>query len=515
MALPPRGARPSWTVHFPLPARFPPVRTCETRSKICPNRPHRILSPGAPEITPTGYSYSPKSPSPNGYTRRLPPSGGQHLSLKGLEASIGGCCDLLEMDSVRRSSVTPSKSRLARTFSKVLHIRVATGIAPNDEIKKPKPQKVVVKDGQLKGDPNSDSLFDDEEDEIQEREALEALLAKIFASISSVKAAYAQLQLAQSPYDAEGIQSADQMIVSELKNLSELKQCYVKRQFDISPETTMLLAEIQEQKSLLKTYEVMRKKMEFQQKVKDSEIASLKQKLESLNNQNRLTEKRLNQSGPLSVLDNLHLSGISPNHFVTVLRHTVKSIRSFVRLLIDQMKSADWDVDAAASAIEPGVVYWRPDHKCFAFESFVCREMFDGFQIPYFSLSNDSLPEKRRWQQVFFERMEMAFFGNTSHRNLVSAGEFPETTFFALFAEMAKRVWLLHCLAFSFQPEGTIFQVSEGSRFSEVYMETIAEEEAFNTTDYDPRVAFTVVPGFKIGKTVVQCQVYLLNSKSR
>ena len=109
--------------------------------------------------------------------------------------------------------------------------------------------------------------------------------------------------------------------------------------------------------------------------------------------------------------------------------------------------------------------------------------------------------------------MESAFFGNTSHRNLVSEGGFPETTFFATFAEMAKRVWLLHCLAFSFQPEGTIFQVSKGSRFSEAYMETIAEEEAaFNTAEYDPRVAFTVVPGFKIGKTVIQSQVYLLNS---
>lgn len=454
------------------------------------------------------------------------------------------------MDSVKRSSVTPSKSRLARTFAKVLNIRVATGIAPDDEIKKPKPQK-VVKDNQLKDDLDSGS-FGDEEDEIHDREALEALLAKIFASISSVKAAYAQLQFAQSPYDAEEIQSADKMIVSELKKLSELKRCYVKRQFDISPETTMVLAEIEEQKSLVKTYVIMRKKMELQQKVKDFEIASLKQKLESLNSQNRLTEKRLNQSGPLYVLDNLHLSGLSPNHFVTVLRHAVKSIRSFVRLLIDEMKSADWDVDAAASAIEPGVVYGRPDHKCFAFESFVCREMFDGFQFPDFSLPNESLPERRRLRQVFFEwfmelksskvkdhlaqkprskfakfcrvkysrlihpRMEMAFFGNTSDRNLVSAGEFPETTFFAQFAEMAKRVWLLHCLAFSFQPEGTIFQVSKGSRFSEVYMETIAEEEAFNTTEYDPRVAFTVVPGFKLGKTVVQCQVYLLNnSRSR
>ncbi|KAF8025858.1 hypothetical protein BT93_F2633 [Corymbia citriodora subsp. variegata] len=452
------------------------------------------------------------------------------------------------MDSVKRSSVTPSKSRLVRTVAKVLHIRVATGIVPDDEIKKPKPQK-VVKDHQLKDDLDSGSMFDDEEDENQEREALEALLAKIFASISSVKAAYAQLQFAQSPYDAGGIQSADRMIVSELKNLSELKQCFAKRQFDISPENTMLQAEIQEQKSLLKTYEIMGKKMEFQQKVKDSEIASLKQKLESLNNQNRSTEKRLNQSGPLSVLDNLHLSGLSPNHFVTVLRHAVKSIRSFVRLLIDEMKSADWDVDAAASAIEPGVIYGRPDHKCFAFESFVCREMFDGFQFPNFSLPNETLPDKRRWKQVFFEwfvelksskvkdylaqkprsmfakfcrvkylrlihpRMESAFYGTTSHRNLVSGGEFPETTFFLTYAEMAKRVWLLHCLAFSFQPEGTIFQVSKGSRFSEVYMETIAEEEAFNnTTEYDPRVAFTVVPGFKIGKTVIQCQVYLLNN---
>ncbi|KAI4374685.1 hypothetical protein MLD38_012651 [Melastoma candidum] len=216
------------------------------------------------------------------------------------------------------------------------------------------------------------------------------------------------------------------------------------------------------------------------------------------------------------------------------------------------MKSADWDLDAAASSIAPGIFYWKSDHKCFAFESFVCREMFDAFQHPNFSFPTEFLPEKKKWPQFFFDcfvelksispkdylarkpdstfakfcrtkylqlihpRMESAFFGNLSHRNQVVSGNFPETTFFAMFAEMAKRVWLLHCLAFSFQPEGNIFQVSKGCRFSEVYMETIAEDELPNDgMEYDPSVAFTVVPGFKIGKAVIQCQVYLLNSKPR
>lgn len=46
----------------------------------------------------------------------------------------------------------------------------------------------------------------------------------------------------------------------------------------------MLLTEIREQKSLLKTYGKMGKMMKFQLKLKDSEIASLKQKLDKLNN---------------------------------------------------------------------------------------------------------------------------------------------------------------------------------------------------------------------------------------
>lgn len=454
------------------------------------------------------------------------------------------------MDSVKPSAVTPSMGKLARTFAKVLHLKGVTGIAPVDGNQKVTQVK-VMKDGNVgKSGGRTASLSEsfDSEEERENKMALEALLAKLFASISCVKAAYAELQYSQSPYDADGIQAADRTVVSELKNLSEMKQSYLKKQFDPSPETSMLLAEILEQKSVLKTYEIMGKKLQSQMRLKDSEIIFFREKLEEATKQNRLLEKRLNQSGQLHVLDNLHQSGLTPSHFVTVLRHTVKSIRSFVRLMAEEMKSASWDIDAAVNVIEPGVVYWKDDHKCFAIESFVSRQMFDAFNYPYFSSPDKSLPDRKHEHQQFFRRfmelkstkakeylgqkpkstfakfcrvkylrlvnpkLESSLFGNLNQRNLLNAGEFPDTTFFASFAEMAKRVWLLHCLAFAFEPEATIFQVSKGCRFSEVFMESVADEvflSSDETPECDPHVAFTVVPGFRIHKTVIQSQVYL------
>ncbi|WCJ32293.1 hypothetical protein M5689_013729 [Euphorbia peplus] len=461
------------------------------------------------------------------------------------------------MESVKLSSMAPKKSKFARTVSKVLHRRTATGIAPEDGVQKFKPQE-KLNDGEIGGKrvvsrPESFNIkSDDKCEEDNNNLGVEALVAKMFATISSVKAGYAQLQCAQSPYDVDGIQSADQLVVAELKNLSALKRRYIKKQFDPSPGRALLLAEVEEQKSASKIYEIMGKKLESQLRLKDSEITYLKEKLEESKRQNQSLEMRLNQSGQLYVLENLHQSGLSPSHFVGFVQFTVKSIRNFVKLMIDQMRTSGWDLDAAANSIVPDVVYWRSDDKCFAFESFVCREMFYAFNIPNFALSNVSLPEKNNMQQFFFKkfkelksskakdylsqhpkstfakfcrakylqlvhpRMEASFFGNLQLRTLLSSGELPDNTFFTSFAEMAKRVWLLHCLAFSCEPEASIFQVSRGCRFSEVYMESVAEEalvSSYNSYGGDPPVALTVVPGFKIGKTVIQCQVYLSQTK--
>ncbi|XP_024958846.1 protein GRAVITROPIC IN THE LIGHT 1-like isoform X2 [Cynara cardunculus var. scolymus] len=445
------------------------------------------------------------------------------------------------MDSVQHSS---NKSRLARTFAKVLHIRAATA----DKFQKTKIWEKVKRDKPI--DDDDDDFKKEEDEKLRERAAMDAFVAKLFATISSVKAAYAQLQYAQFPYDGEGIQSADQIVVSELKNLSELKQCFLKKHLDdSSPETTQLVAEVQEQKNLLKTYEITRKKLNSYTKLKDSEIMFLKEKLEESRRENKVIEKRLSSSGSLSssLHENLDFHSLTPTNFVSALKQTMKSIRNLVRFLISEMESANWDLDEAADSIQPDVVYWDTTHKCYAFESFICREMFDGFNLPEFRITSDyqSMPRSEKRQRFFDKfmelkslkareyltwkptsmfaefcrskylklvhpKMEFSLFGNLNQRNLVGARKFPETAFFDLFADVAKRVWLLHCLAFSFGPEEVgIFQVAKSSRFSEVYMESV-NEEALLSPESSSVVAFTVVPGFRVGKTVIQCQVYLI-----
>ncbi|XP_010479892.1 PREDICTED: IRK-interacting protein [Camelina sativa] len=451
------------------------------------------------------------------------------------------------METVRPMVVVPKEGKLRRKFAKVLNIHKLMGVAPEEEMKKIKFDSKTA---------NLTESFYKLEEEYERSLALEALLAKLFATVSSIKAAYAQLQHCQSPYDSIGIQKSDNLVVAELKTLSELKQCFLKKQVDPNPERTLVLAEIQELRSLLKTYEIMGKKLESQYKLKDSEIVFLREKLDESMKQNKLTEKRLNQSGQLcNPLDNLHLSALNSTHFVTYLHHTVKSTRGFVKLMIEQIKIAGWDISSAANSIQPGVFYHKQDHKCFTFEHFVSNVMFEAFHLPYFSTSSsDSRSYKKKKQskaerEMFFERfkelrsmkakdyltarpksrfarfcrgkylqlihpkMEQAFFGHLHLRNQVSGGEFPETSLFSGFLEMAKRIWLLHCLAYSFEPEAEIFRVPKGCRFSEVYMKSVTEEAFFPATESspesEPRVAFTVVPGFRIGKTSIQCEVYL------
>ncbi|XP_071730106.1 protein GRAVITROPIC IN THE LIGHT 1-like [Rutidosis leptorrhynchoides] len=450
------------------------------------------------------------------------------------------------MDSFKHSA---NKSKLGRTFTKVLN-RATTGVDKFQKTKSKMWEK--VKHDKPIADETQQPIFEEDE-KLQEQALMDAFIAKLFATISSIKAAYSQLQLYQFPYDADGIQSADQTLVSELKSLSELKQSYLKKHLDDpSPETTQLLAEIQEHKCSLKMYEISKKKLDNQKKLKESEIVFLKEKLEETRRENKLIEKRLNSSGALSSMtssrETLKFSSLTPTDFVSYVKQTTKSIRSFVRFMISEMESANWDLNEAANSIQSDVVYWDATHICYAFESFVCKGMFDGFNIPGFQIPDGSepIPENETRRRFFFDKlmelkslkareyitwkptslfaefcrckylklihpkMESSLFGNLSQRNLVNARKFPETVFFDSFLEVAKRVWLLHCLAFSFSPEeATVFQVTKGGRFSEVFMESV-NDEAFLSPESSPHVAFMVVPGFMVGKTVIQCQVYLV-----
>ncbi|KAK4769977.1 hypothetical protein SAY87_030509 [Trapa incisa] len=388
------------------------------------------------------------------------------------------------------------------------------------------------------------------------RTVLEAVVARLFASASAIKAAYAELQIAQYPYDIDAIQTSDQAVVDELLAISELKRKFLRRELlDISPQVTFMLAEIQEQQSLLKTYEITFKKLEANSEAKDSEISTLRDRLSQSISENKAIEKRLNTSGSQSLFDNFRIGALGPHHFVQVLHLALRSVRSFARTMVKEMEAAKWDLHEALKFIEPDMDFSsRPGHRVFGFEAYVCKSIFEGFDFPNFMLPITEYSSKKQGQgqaqaqQHFFDqfkrlkslnpkqfilqspqssfakftrakylvlvhaKMECSFFGNLSLRKVVTGGGCPqELAFFTAFVEMCKRIWVLHCLAFSMDDEVSIFQAKRGSRFSEVFMESVTEDvlSSEDAGNGDTRVGFTVVPGFKVGRNVVQCQVYL------
>ncbi|GER26005.1 hypothetical protein STAS_01618 [Striga asiatica] len=440
------------------------------------------------------------------------------------------------MESARPPPAAPNKSKLSQTLKRA--------ILPKKSTKNPSSPAgfclPIIADGKKARcffESHRKHLERESAEEVEESRA-RAFVARLFAAVSFIKATYAELQTAQLPYDASAVKTADQAVVDELKSLSELKRRFLKDQIGSSPpHVTAMLAEIREQHAQMKIYEITMRKMQGEIERKGQSAAALREELAELARNNRAAEKKIAAAGgSSSVLDNIGFSDFNPTNFVLVLRYALKSVRNFVRVLVREMEAANWDIGAAANAAEPGVAFVKKDHRAFAFESFVCREIFAGFDRPSFSIEGDNrfpAGETRR-RRAFFEdfrrlrsvgaaeyldrnpnsafgeylrckylklvhpKMEFSFWGNLSRRKTVGSGGFPAGEFFTAFAEVCRRACLLHLLAFSFEEEVRVFRVGRGSRFSDVYMDGVADGGA--------RVAFTVVPGFEFSRTVVQSQ---------
>lgn len=390
----------------------------------------------------------------------------------------------------------------------------------------------------------------------QNPEAVEALIAKLFTNISSLKAAYIDLQAAHTPYDPDKIQAADKLVIAELKNLSELKHFYREhypKPACVSPQDSRLAAEIQEQQSLLKTYEVMVKKFQSEIQNKDSEILQLQKQIEEASQKRLKLEKNLKLRGLLtkesegSTDENGFFAvDLTPELFTFTVEAAFKAIHDFSKPLINMMKAAGWDLDAAASSIEPNVIYAKRAHKKYAFESHICQRMFSGFQQETFAVKADNVTVTRetffnqylalremdpldmvgqspdsifgkfcrsKYLVVVHPKMEASFFGNLDQRNYVMGGGHPRTPFYQAFLKLAKSIWLLHRLAYSFDPNAKVFQVKRGSEFSEVYMESVVKNLIVDESDEKPKVGLMVMPGFSIGGSVIQSRVYLSGMK--
>lgn len=250
---------------------------------------------------------------------------------------------------------------------------------------------------------------------------------------------------------------------------------------------------------------------------------------------------------------------LSVSLFESVLQDACRAARSFTKILIDLMKDAGWDLDSAANSVHPGVEYTKRGHNRYAILSYVCLVMFGGFDAERFCLGGDgissdlnlnlnlSIRRKKflrqfvdhgyvdpmellsscpdcdfakfcdvKYQELIHPTMESSLFGDFDQKELVLDSWRSSTPFYESFVGMASAVWMLHKLAFSFDPKVGIFQVEQANDFSMVFMESVVRRgvNSGSRCKTKAKVGFTVIPGFKVGKTVIQCQVYLNVMKS-
>ncbi|KAF8413012.1 hypothetical protein HHK36_000985 [Tetracentron sinense] len=388
---------------------------------------------------------------------------------------------------------------------------------------------------------------------------LQTLISSLFATISSFEASYLHLQTAQSPFDADSIKAADRAAVSHLQRLCEMKQCYrsLRKNPNLNPNfpiSSHLEAQVEENQSKLRSLEMVFNRLQSDIDLKDSEVSALKQKLEKIQKSNLRLSKSLSDSNCCSSLSSTSTSTSPPGVllsvglFNSVLEDACRSTRSFTKFLIDLMKKAGWDLDLAANSVHPDIEYVKRGHYRYALLSYVCLGMFRGFDSEGFDLGGHESESngidlsfqrknslklfvehgtgdameilsrnphgdftrfcEKKYQQLIHPTMESSLFKNLDQNELVLNSWRSSTALYELFVNMASSIWMLHKLAFSFNPTVEIFQVEQGVDFSMVYMENVTRRDV-SPGKTRAKVGFTVTPGFRIGRTVIQSQVYL------
>ncbi|KAE8702758.1 axial regulator YABBY 1-like [Hibiscus syriacus] len=406
-------------------------------------------------------------------------------------------------------------------------------------------QKVVV----IKPDPppnssSSSSIGNSFQSITIDTRIANSLVSSVFDAVSSFEASYLQLQISHVPFEEEGVKSADRALVSHLQRLSDLKRFY--REIRKNPHFeaglslgSCLEAQVQENQSKLRALETVSNRLQEEIDEKDNQVSSLRKKLAEIQWANTKLLRKL--SGNLSSACDVLLT---VRVFESVLHEACRATHKFSKILIGLMGKAGWELDLVANSVYPDIDYAKKGHTRFAFLFYICLGMFRGFDIEGFGLSenerlcngdNATFPLKqllehvssnpmellsrdqsceysrfceKKYQELIHPTMESSIFSNLDKNEAVLNSWRSLSIFYESFVSMASSIWTLHKLAFSFDPVVEIFRVERRVDFSMVCMEDVTKR--YNSPG-QPRVkvGFTVIPGFKIGRTVVQSLVYL------
>ncbi|KAK7305516.1 hypothetical protein VNO77_43422 [Canavalia gladiata] len=348
-------------------------------------------------------------------------------------------------------------------------------------------------------------------------------IMKIFDTVSSLKMAYLQLQQAHIPYDPQKIIAAEERVDAELEKLYKFKLEYKEKQYRKARSNQACYGLL---KSEIKAKEALLGKLKSQNSAKDFEILRLQQELQGLEMGNKNLREKIKRMGKKRKASVWNVA-----KFKDVFKAASKSIHDFAKPLISLMKASGWDLDVAAKWIENKAVYSKRCHKKYAFEAYIACRMFHGISLTSYDVSDimkfddpiDALMEhpgsdfskfcRTKYLLVVHSTMEEAFFGNLDHRTLILSGKHPRTEFYQLFAKMAKWVWVIVGSAVSIDPHATMYSVKRESMFSALCMESVEEEREISVLSDEEKanykVQFMIMPGFKIGHTLVKSQVYI------
>ncbi|CAN8254108.1 unnamed protein product [Cochlearia groenlandica] len=382
-----------------------------------------------------------------------------------------------------------------------------------------------------------------------------SLISSIFATISSFEASYLQLQAAHAPLMEESLKAADRALVSNLHKLSDSKQFYrnYRQSLDLEVDLAIgscLESRVQENQSKLRALETVSNRLQAEMDSKDLQVWTLRNKLSDIQKSNSKLSKRFSTNSKSSSMDVL----LSVSVYESMLHDALKASKRFTKILIGLMEKAGWNLDLAASYVHPDVDYVKKGHNRYALLSYVCLGMFRGFDGKGFGLnveeeecemscSDSSLRElmqhvssnpmelldrdkdcafsrfcDKKYHDLIHPNMESSIFRNMDQTEAVISSWRSLSTFYDSFVTMASSVWTLHKLALSFDPKVEIFRVESGVDFSIVFMENVSrrkQDKKLSINLTRAKVGFTVVPGFKLGSTVIQSQVYLTDFKCK
>ncbi|XP_057723641.1 protein GRAVITROPIC IN THE LIGHT 1-like [Arachis stenosperma] len=345
-------------------------------------------------------------------------------------------------------------------------------------------------------------------------------LKNIFDAVSALKLAYLKLQQAHIPYDPKKIVAADDEVVAELEKLCKFRRQFKKMQCSKARFDAALSSQLQAE---IEAKEAFLGKLKSQNCAKDCEILRLQRELQGLEMGNEILIENIKRMRVVK----REASVLSVDKFQNVYKAASQSIHNFAKPLISLMKASGWDLDKAANAIENGVVYSRRCDKKYAFEAYIALRMFHGialssYDVGYVLKFDDPIdalmanPDsdfakycQAKYLLVVHPKMEESFFRNLDHRAFIMSGRHPRTEFYQLFAKMAKWIWVLLGSVRSIDPNAALFSVNRGSAFSGLHMESVNEEKESDKECATYKVQFMIMPGFKIGQTIVKSRVYV------